>query len=156
MNRGVTWVKNSEIRLGADRRYEVGLKDEFPFKVTAYDFTGPYKLTPSFHDFLEIVHCCEGRGVFHMEDRGMAGRQRMGQHRGAPRPERVAATWVNPATEETKDAGVHEVFDRSAGWAAPRRRCSASTPRPEPARPLRSDGCAVTKGGRFQAPCAAG
>jgi AraC-like DNA-binding protein len=66
----LSWSSEKTLVFAGDGRHVVEFPEDFPFLWRAYSFSRDVHLTPSYHDYLEIVYFYEGSCVFYVGDRG--------------------------------------------------------------------------------------
>lgn len=65
----VKWSSTDEIHISDKGKHTPSFSKDFPFQLNFYRFQYNHRLTPSFHDYLEITYIFQGSGVFHIEGR---------------------------------------------------------------------------------------
>jgi AraC-like DNA-binding protein/mannose-6-phosphate isomerase-like protein (cupin superfamily) len=68
----LSWSSEKTLVFAGDGRHIVQFQEGFPFLWEAYRFSRDVHLTPSYHDYLEIVYIHEGSCIFHVGDREYA------------------------------------------------------------------------------------
>lgn len=67
-----TWKHIREIKINERGKHEVHFSEDFPFSVCFWKYSDDYRLTPNYHDYLEIAFVTEGTGKFLIENRTYA------------------------------------------------------------------------------------
>lgn len=62
----LTWSSEKTLVFAGDGRHVVEFPENFPFLLKAYRFSRDVHLTPSYHDYLEIVYIYKGSCIFHV------------------------------------------------------------------------------------------
>ena len=58
------WVTSKYINVSKEGKHIIDFKEDFPLIIKPIHFYIDYKLTPNYHDYLEIAYILEGRGTF--------------------------------------------------------------------------------------------
>jgi AraC-like DNA-binding protein len=65
---GAVWLTEGDLHFGPDGKHNPRFADDFPLQLRFYDFSRNARLTPSYHDYLEILCVLRSVGVFHVEN----------------------------------------------------------------------------------------
>ena len=63
------WSPGSTLRFSADGKHQPHFPKDCPLLIRFYEFSYDYRLTPSYHDYLEITYIYEGKGNYISENR---------------------------------------------------------------------------------------
>ncbi len=66
----VQWTPGCQLRFSARGRYELELPAGCPVRLLWCEFTGDHPVSPSCHEFLEVMQVVEGTGRYVVENRG--------------------------------------------------------------------------------------
>jgi AraC-like DNA-binding protein len=64
-----SWVQSSILKFSPQGKFSLSFPPECPLQFHCLEFSLEHRLTPSCHDFLELVYVFEGQGRFLVEDR---------------------------------------------------------------------------------------
>lgn len=60
------WSPAEEMLISVQGAHMVPFTQEFPFELKYYQFLIDHRVTPNFHDYLEVTYVYQGHGVFHV------------------------------------------------------------------------------------------
>jgi len=66
----VKWSSTHEIQISEKGKHAPTFAKNFPLQLNFYQFRYNHRLTPSFHDYLEVTYVYQGDGVFYIEGKG--------------------------------------------------------------------------------------
>ncbi len=63
------WLSKQTLKFLPDGKHLVDFPSDFPLSIYCYDFyTHTHRLTPNYHDYLEIIYIYEGQSIFHIRN----------------------------------------------------------------------------------------
>jgi len=63
------WLSRQTLKFLPNGKHLVDFPPDFPFRIYCYDFyTHPHRLTPNYHDYLEIIYVYEGQSILHVRN----------------------------------------------------------------------------------------
>ncbi|MBK8476296.1 MAG: AraC family transcriptional regulator [Opitutaceae bacterium] len=66
---GVQWTPSRQLHFSVRGKYELDLPADCPVRLLWCEFSGDYQVSPSYHDFLEVMQIMEGTGRYVVENR---------------------------------------------------------------------------------------
>ena len=63
------WLSKQTLKFLPDGKHLVDFPPDFPLSICCYNFyTHTHRLTPNYHDYLEIIYVYEGQSIFHIRN----------------------------------------------------------------------------------------
>ncbi len=63
------WPSSIDIKITSEGKHRVIFSDDCPLEIQFHNFSFNHRLTPSYHDFLEITYIYTGEGTFYIENK---------------------------------------------------------------------------------------